>query len=39
MSPKISGVGEYVEKLLLSFTVGENVNWYNHRGEYFGNIK
>lgn len=35
MSVKISSVGEDVEKLLLSFTVGETINGYNHPKEHF----
>lgn len=39
MSVKIPSVGEDVEKLLLSFTVGETIKEYNHPKEHFGNIK
>ena len=28
--------GEAVEKRQLSYTVGGNVNWYNHYGEQYG---
>lgn len=38
MNIKISSVGEDVEKLLLSFTVGETINGYNHPKEHFGDI-
>ena len=35
-SLQIIDAGEGVEKGKPSYTVGGNVNWYNHRGEMYG---
>ena len=31
-----TNAGEGVEKRVLSYTVGGNVNWYNHYGKQYG---
>ena len=35
-SQQITNAGEGVEKKVPSFTVGQNVNWYNHYGKQYG---
>ena len=35
-SEQITNAGEGVEKREPSFTVGGNVNWYNHYGKQYG---
>ena len=32
INPQITNAGEGVEKRELSYTIGVNVNWYNHYG-------
>ena len=36
VSPQITNAGEGVEKREPSYTVGGNVNWYNHYGKQYG---
>jgi len=36
VSLQIAKAGEGVEKRAPSYTVGENVNWYNHCGKQYG---
>ena len=36
ISPQITNAGEGVEKTEPSYTVGGNVNWYNHYGIQYG---
>ena len=33
---QITNAGEGVEKRVPSYTVGKNVNWYNHYGKQYG---
>ena len=33
---EITNAGEGVEKMEPSYTVGQNVNWYNHYGQQYG---
>ena len=35
INPQITNAGEGMEKRELSFTVGKNVNWYNHYGKQY----
>ena len=35
-SQQITNAGEGVEKRVPSYTVGGNVNWYNHFGKQYG---
>ena len=36
ISAQITNAGEGVEKMEPSYTVGQNVNWYNHYGKQYG---
>jgi len=36
MSSQVINAGEGMDKRELSFTVDENVNWYNHYGKQYG---